>query len=274
VELGLAILSTDYSLPPAELGRLAEERGFESLFFAEHTHIPASRETPYPRGGELPRQYSHTLDPFVACAMAAAVTERLRIGTGVCLVVERDPIITAKEVATIDLLSGGRFEFGVGAGWVLEEMRNHGTDPRRRFALMRERVEAMQAIWTQEEASYEGKHVSFERIWSWPKPVQKPYPPVLIGGGGDRVLARVVRYADGWFPLGLSPDELRPRIEELGRLAHAAGRDRIPVTLFGAKPEARALERLSEAGVARSLLWLDPERDVARQVDELARLVG
>jgi probable F420-dependent oxidoreductase len=172
MELGLAILLTDYSMQPARLGSLAEEHGFESLFLAEHTHIPVSRETPYPGGTELPREYSHTIDPFVGLTAAAAVTERLKVGTGVCLVNQRDPIVTAKEVATLDHVSGGRFLFGVGAGWNKEEMRNHGTEPATRWKLMRERVEAMKAIWTQEEAEYHGRFVDFDPIWSWPKPVQ------------------------------------------------------------------------------------------------------
>src|SRR3989440_1212261 len=175
MEFGVGIFPSEDSQPPDELGRMAEERGFESLLFPEHTHIPASRETPYPAGGELPPEYSRTYDPFVALTAAAVATERLKIGTGICLVIERDPIITAKEVASLDRLSNGRFLFGVGAGWNAEEMRNHGTDPSKRFSLMRERIEAMKAIWTQDEASYSGRQVAFERIWCWPKPVQRPH---------------------------------------------------------------------------------------------------
>src|SRR5438876_3694917 len=175
---------------------MLEARGFESFFVTEHTHIPASRETPYPAGVPLPPEYWHIHDPFVALASAAAVTERIRLGTAICLVVERDPITTAKEVASLDRLSGGRMIFGVGAGWNLEEMRNHGTDPSTRFGLLRERVEAMKALWTSEEASYHGRHVDFERIWSWPTPLQEPHPPVLVGGNGARVLERVVAYGD------------------------------------------------------------------------------
>src|SRR5919198_220563 len=165
MDFGLAIFPTDDAIPPPDLGRMAEERGFESLWFPEHTHIPASRQTPYPGGGELPREYSHTLDPFVALTAAAMVTERLRIATGICLVTERDPITTAKEVASLDRISDGRFLFGVGAGWNLEEMRNHGTDPEHRFRIMRERIEAMKAIWTQDEASYDGRYVEIDRVW-------------------------------------------------------------------------------------------------------------
>jgi probable F420-dependent oxidoreductase len=272
MELGLAILLTDYAMQPARLATLAEERGFESLFLAEHTHIPASRDTPYPGGTELPREYSHTIDPFVGLAAAAAATERLKLGTGICLVTERDPIVTAKEVATLDHVSGGRFLFGVGAGWNREEMSDHGTDPRTRWKVMRERVEAMKAIWTQDEAEYHGRFVDFDPMWCWPKPVQKPHPPVLVGGVGDRVLDRVVDYGDEWIPNRVkSPEELGERIAELQRRAAAAGRERIPVTVFGAKAETRLLERLRAAGVTRSLFYLRPDDPGAmeRQLDEL-----
>jgi probable F420-dependent oxidoreductase len=277
VELGLAILLTDYSIAPAALGASAEERGFESLFLAEHTHIPVSRATPYPGGGDLPREYSHTIDPFVGLAAAATATERLKVGTGVCLVIERDPITTAKEVATLDHISGGRFLFGVGAGWNVEEMRNHGTDPDTRFRRMRESVEAMKAIWTQDEAEYHGRIIDFDPIWSWPKPVQKPHPPVLVGGLGEKVLDRVVAYGDEWIPNRVkSPDELGERIAELQRRAEAAGRERIPVTVFGAKPEARLLERLRDAGVTRALFYVRPEApaEVQRQLDELGKVAA
>jgi probable F420-dependent oxidoreductase len=277
MELGLAILLTDYSMAPAALGASAEERGFESLFLAEHTHIPTSRETPYPGGTELPREYSHIIDPFVGLAAAATATERLKLGTGICLVTERDPIVTAKEVATLDHVSGGRFLFGVGAGWNREEMRDHGTDPSTRWKVMRERVEAMKAIWTQDEAEYHGRFVDFDPMWSWPKPVQKPHPPVLVGGVGDRVLDRVVDYGDEWIPNRVkSPEELGERIAELQRRAEAAGRERIPVTVFGAKSEVRLLERLRAAGVTRSLFYLRPEApdDVQRQLDELGEVAA
>src|SRR5205807_6441058 len=181
----------------------------------EHTRIPGSRAPPYPAGGELPPQYSRTYGPFVALTAAASVTERLLIGTAICLVIERDPIITAKEVASLDQLSGGRFLFGVGAGWNAEEMRNHGTDPARRFGIMRERIEAMKAIWTEEEAGYAGRYVSFDRIWSWPKPVQRPHPPILVGGNGAKVIDRVIAFGDEWMPNRVQDDEMIARMEEL-----------------------------------------------------------
>src|SRR3954451_8642975 len=188
MDFGVGYFPTHDGIGPGALARLVEERGQDALVFAEHTHIPASRESAWPGGGDLPPKYWHCYDLFVALTAAAEATTRLRIGSGICLVIERDPIVTAKEVASIDHLSGGRFEFGVGAGWNREEMANHGTDPRQRMAVMRERVEAMKAIWTQEEASYSGDHVSFERIWSYPKPAQRPHPPVLVGGDGPTVL--------------------------------------------------------------------------------------
>jgi probable F420-dependent oxidoreductase len=275
MDLGLAIFLTDYTVEPARLGRLAEERGFECLLFPEHTHIPVSRETPYPGGGELPQEYSHTHDPFVAAATVAAVTERLKVGTGICLVVERDPIVTAKEVATLDRLSGGRVLFGVGAGWNREEMRHHGTDPARRFSLMRERVEAMKAIWTEDEAEYHGEYVDFDPILCWPKPAQQPHPPVLVGGTGERVLDRVLAFGDEWMPNRVrSPEDLGKRIAELERRAEEAGRERIPVTVFGAKPEAEFVERLAAAGVGRCVFYLPPADpgEVERALEERAAL--
>jgi probable F420-dependent oxidoreductase len=277
MDLGLAHFLTDYGMPPAELARMVEERGFESLFLPEHTHIPVSRETPYPGGDELPPEYSHTLDLFVSLAAAATATERLKVGSGVCLVIERDPIITAKEVATLDHVSGGRVLFGIGAGWNIEEMANHGTDPKTRFRRMRESVEAMKAIWTHEEAEYHGRIIDFDPIWCWPKPVQKPHPPVLVGGVGEKVLDRVVAYGDEWIPNRVrSPEELAPRIAELQHRAEAAGREPIPVTVFGAKPERGPLERLEAAGVTRSLFYVRPEEpgEVERQLDELAKLAA
>src|SRR5687768_9632612 len=214
MDTGIGYFATHDAAGPGEVARLVEQHGHSALYFAEHTHIPASRDTPYAGGGELPRRYAHTYDLFVALTAAAAATSRLRVGSGVCLVIERDPIITAKEVASVDHLSGGRPEFGVGAGWNREEMANHGTDPRTRMALLTERVQAMQAIWTQDEASYAGRFVTFERIWSWPKPAQRPWPPVLLGGGGPTVLDRVLAWADGWFPQWHDKD-LFARIAEL-----------------------------------------------------------
>jgi probable F420-dependent oxidoreductase len=253
---GLTIFPTDYTIAPGELGRAAEDAGFQALLFAEHTHIPVSRDTPPPAGGELPRRYWHTLDPFVACTAVAAATTTLRMGTGICLVVERDPITTAKEVASVDMISGGRFEFGVGAGWNKEEMRNHGTDPDTRFGLMRERIEAMKEIWAHDEAEYHGKHVDFDPIWSWPKPVQQPHPPILVGGTGPKALDRVLSYGDVWMPNRIAkPDWLKDRIAEL---RERAGRH-FPVTYFGADATDEFIDAIAEAGVDRALLQLPDE---------------
>jgi probable F420-dependent oxidoreductase len=259
VRVGLSMFVTDETIGPVELGRAAEEAGFDALFLPEHTHIPASRETERPGGGELPRQYWHTFDPFVALSAIAATTSRLRLGTGIALIVERDPIVLAREAASLDVVSGGRFELGIGAGWNFEEMRNHGTDPAVRFAVMRERALAVRAIWTEEEASFHGEHVDFDRIWCWPKPVQQPHPPIWVGGTGPRVIDRVLDYGDGWFPNVRDLDALAPRIAELQQRAADAGRARVPVTYFGlADPDDEKLEKLAAAGVDRVLLSLPP----------------
>jgi probable F420-dependent oxidoreductase len=277
MDTGIGYFATHDAAGPGEVARLVEEHGHAAIYFAEHTHIPASRETPYTGGGELPRKYAHTYDLFVTMTAAAAATSHLRVGSGICLVVERDPIITAKEVASIDHLSGGRLEFGVGAGWNREEMRNHGTDPRTRMGLLRERVEAMKAIWTEDEAEYHGRIIDFGPIWSWPKPVQKPHPPVLVGGLGEKVYDRVVAYGDEWIPNRVkSPEQLAERIGELQRRADAAGRERIPVTVFGAKAEVRLLERLKGAGVTRSLFYVQAGEadEVERHLEELGKVAA
>jgi probable F420-dependent oxidoreductase len=276
VDFGVMMFPADYAVAPDEIARMAEERDFESLFFPEHTHIPAARESPYPGGGELPDMYSHTHDPFVALAAAAAATRRIRVGTGICLVIQRDPIVTAKEVASLDRLSDGRFLFGVGAGWNAEEMRNHGTDPRRRFGVMRERVEAMKAIWTSEEATYHGRHVNFDRIWSWPKPAQQPHPPVIVGGNGERVLDRVVAYGDEWMPNRIeSVEELGDRIDRLGELAAEAGRPVPKVGLYAAPAKAEEMEAYAGLGVSRYVLFVPPvpRDEAAARLDHLAGVV-
>ena len=259
MKFGVAIFPTREVQSPGEIARMAEERGFQCLLFPEHTHIPASRESAWPGGSELPPYYARTYDPFVACTAAAAATERLLIGTGICLVIERDPIVTAKEVASVDVLSGGRFLFGVGAGWNVEEMRNHGTDASRRFGVMRERIEAMKAIWAEDEASYSGRYVSFDRIWCWPKPAQKPHPPVMVGGSGPRVLDRVLAFGDEWMPNRMSDEDLAARIAELGVRASEAGRGRIPVTVVGFPADAARIEALAAIGVDRIVFWLPQE---------------
>jgi probable F420-dependent oxidoreductase len=275
MEFGIGYFPTSYAVPPGELARLVEERGHESLFFAEHTHIPATRDSPYPAGGELPLKYSNTYDLFVALTAAAAATSRLRVGSGICLVVERDPITTAKEVASLDRLSGGRFEFGVGAGWNREEMANHGTDPRTRMRLMRERIEAMKAIWAEEEASYHGEFVEFERIWSWPKPAQRPHPPILVGGNGPTVLDRVLAYGDAWFP-NYTGEDLIDRAAELRARAERP----IDFMVMGAPAKPAVLAQLREAGCRRVVRWLpsaqrgEIERALEHWESSLAELNG
>jgi probable F420-dependent oxidoreductase len=250
MEFGVAIFPTHDAIRPGDIARLAEERGQESLFFPEHTHMPASH-TPHPVGQPLPRRYAHTFDQFVAVTAAVSATSRLRVGTGVCLVIQRDPIITAKAVASVDHLSGGRFEFGVGAGWNREEMANHGTDPRRRMTVMRERVEAMKAIWTQDEASYSGEFVRFDRIWSWPKPAQRPHPPVLVGGEGPTVLDRVLAFGDAWIP-DYAPDGLLERAAELRARADRP----ISLQVMGMPANPKVIEALAAAGCDRAVHWL------------------
>jgi probable F420-dependent oxidoreductase len=251
MDTGVAYFATHDAVPPGTLARLAEERGHESLFFAEHTHIPAVGGSTRPEGGELPRKYAHTYDLFVTLTAAAAATRKLRVGSGICLVIQRDPIITAKEVASVDVLSGGRFEFGVGAGWNRQEMANHGTDPRRRMALLAERVEAMKAIWTQDEASYAGEFVKFDRIWSWPKPAQRPHPPVIVGGNGPTVLDRVLAFGDAWMP-NYAPEGILDRAAELRERADRP----VDLMVVGVPADTRVLEQFEAAGFRRALHWL------------------
>lgn len=257
MDFGISYFPTTDAIEPAELARDLEQRGFESMFVTEHTHIPASRDTPNPAGGDLPPEYWHIHDPFVALATAATATERLRLGTAICLIVERDPITTAKEVASLDRLSGGRVIFGVGAGWNLEEMANHGTDPERRFGLMRERMEAMKAIWTEDEPEYHGRYVDFDPIWCWPKPVSDPHPPVLVGGNGRTVYDRVIAYGDAWLPNRIGDDEkVIARVAKMRRLGEEAGRAPLPTTLQLAPRDPALLERYEEAGVSRAIYML------------------
>jgi probable F420-dependent oxidoreductase len=258
MDFGIVMFATDYAVRPDELARAVEERGFESLWFPEHTHIPVSRTSPWPGGPELPKEYWHTHDLFVALAMAAGATRTLKLGSGICLVVERDPITLAKEVATLDALSNGRFLFGIGGGWNAEEMANHGTDFKRRWQLLRERVEAMKAIWREDEAAYHGELVDFDPIWSWPKPLQRPHPPIYLGGHGPRALQRVVRYCDGWMPIPIRAGALVDSIADLRQRARAAGRDpaSIAISLYGVPADADALRSYAGAGVQRSIFAL------------------
>jgi probable F420-dependent oxidoreductase len=278
MKYALTMFPTDDAIRPDDLARAAEERGFESLFFPEHTHIPCSRKTPYPAGGDLPREYYRTHDPFVALGLAAAVTKKIKLATGICLVIERDPIVLAKEVASLDSLSNGRAILGIGAGWNVEEMANHGTEFKSRWQLLRERVEAMKAIWQNEQAQYHGKFVSFDPVFSFPKPVQKPHPPVLLGGHGPKALERVVRYCDGWLPISLRAGDIQAGIADLRRLAEKAGRDprSISVSVFWAPADRKALDDYEAVGVERAIFPLPPApRDQVMPIlDKHAKLIG
>lgn len=261
MKYGVTIFPTDYAMPPADLARALEERGFESFWVAEHSHIPASRESPWPGGPELPKMYYDTMDPFVALTAAAMATTTLKVGTGIALVIQRDVIHTAKSVASLDLVSGGRFLFGIGAGWNLEEMRDHGTDPDRRFGLMRESIEAMKAIWTEKIPEYHGDQIDFDAMYQYPKPVQKPHPPIHVGGGFPGGMKRAVRYGDGWIPIGgRDNDDFPAQMKALDDECARVGRDRneIEVTLFGAPPKRELLDELEAQGLDRAIFAAPP----------------
>jgi probable F420-dependent oxidoreductase len=280
MKYGAYIFPTDYAIRPDEVARALEERGFESVWFPEHTHIPVSRRTPFPAGGELPRPYSHSLDPFVALAAAAAVTSRIKLGTGICLVIERDTITLAKEVASLDWVSRGRVLFGIGGGWNREEMEHHGTAFDTRWKKLREQIAALKAIWTQDEAAFAGSFVRFEPIWSWPKPVQKPYPPILMGGNGPHARQRAAEFDGHWIP-NASREPLAEAMADLRARAEKAGRDpaTVSVSLFGARPDEAKLAQQRDLGVERVVFALPSEsRDrvlpLLDRLAELARTVG
>ena len=260
MKFGVAMFMTDYSISPTELARAVEERGLESLWAPEHSHIPLPRVSPWPGGGELPKQYYDVMDPFVVLAAAAAVTDRIKLGTGVCLVIQRDPIQVAKEVASLDQISNGRFLFGVGGGWNAEEMANHGTAFKSRFKLMRERIEAMKAIWTKKQPEYSGEMVNLSKMMTWPKPVQKPHPPVIVGGGFPHAARRAIQYGNGWIPLGGRMD-LPALVDEFYKMAAEAGRSReeLPLTSFGVSLEGGSIAKSAEVGIDRVVISLPSE---------------
>jgi probable F420-dependent oxidoreductase len=278
MHLGVCIFATDYAIPLDELARQTEARGFESLWVPEHTHIPTSRRSPWPGGAELPKEYSHTYDPFVSLMYAAAVTRTLKLGTGICLVIERDTIIMAKEVASLDRLSGGRFLFGIGGGWNAEEMEHHGTEFQTRFMKMGEQVRAMKEIWTKDVAEFHGDYVDFAPIWCWPKPAQQPHPPVLLGGESSYTLQRVVDYCEGWFPRSRQPELVIKGMKELQERAAKAGRDMqtISVSVFGIPGDARLLDTYRQVGATRCILRLPSEgrETILPMLDQYAKLLG
>ncbi|WP_193043817.1 LLM class F420-dependent oxidoreductase [Mycolicibacterium baixiangningiae] len=271
MKFGISTFVNDDSIDPVSLARAIEERGFASLVVAEHTHIPASRESPYPQGGDLPPVYYRTLDPFVTLAAAAAVTSDIELFTGIALLIQRDPIITAKEAASIDLISNGRFVFGVGAGWNLEELRQHGTDPKTRGALLDERIEAIKALWTDEPAEYHGRFVDFQPSYSRPKPVQKPHPPIYIGGNSDATVKRVIRHDAGWISNPLPVEQLTSRVAQL---RDGAGHD-VPLAMFGTPPEPDYWRAADDLGFGQLALLLPtmPLDESLKKLDEFAALV-
>jgi probable F420-dependent oxidoreductase len=272
MHVGLSLFATDQTNDIRDVARAAEDAGFESVFVAEHTHIPTSRESAYPLGGDLPMEYSHTLDPFVALSAAAAVTERIRLGTGICLVTERDPVVLAKAVASLDLLSDGRFLFGVGAGWNAEEMATHGVSFPQRWDVLRDRVLLMQSLWTSEVASYDGQYARLAPSWQWPKPVQSPLP-ILIGGGGARPMRHAVEYATGWMPMP-SRQKFAERLAELASIAAEAGKPVPAVTLHAVRPDAAVLAHYQSMGVERAVLILPPAADVLPVIRDWAGLAA
>ena len=271
MKFGISTFVNDDTIDTVTLARAIEERGFQSLAIAEHTHIPASRESAYPMGGELPSIYYRTLDPFVTLAAAAAVTSRIELITGIALLIQRDPIITAKEAASIDLISGGRFVFGVGAGWNIEELCNHGTDPKTRGALLDERIEAIQALWTDEPAEYHGRYVDFDASYLRPKPVQKPHPPIFIGGDSNATVKRVIRHNAGWISNPSPAEHLKKRIEQM---RDGAGHD-VPLATFGTPIDPDYWGALEDLGYGRVglLLPTKPEEESLRLLDEYAAAV-
>jgi probable F420-dependent oxidoreductase len=279
MDFGAAMFFTDYSMSAGELARALEARGFESIWAPEHSHIPTSRATPFPQGGELPKKYSEAMDPFVTLTAAAAATKTLKIGTGVCLVAQRDPIQTAKLVASIDQISGGRFLFGIGGGWNAEEMEDHGTAFKTRFKLMRERIAAMKEIWTKSEAEYHGELVDFPPMSAWPKPVQKPHPPVIVGGAFPHAARRALAYGDGWIPHASRPQygdvtEFLPRFHQMAAEAKRTPGS-VPVTLFGTSEDPDRLRRYRDLGIARAVVSLPSTRaeEVLPVLDRWAALM-
>jgi probable F420-dependent oxidoreductase len=276
MKIGVNYFVTDYGIDIRELAKALEDRGFDALFIPEHTHIPTSRKTPFPGGGDLPKRYAHTHDIFVALAFAAAATKKLMLGTGICLLPQHEPIVTAKVIASLDQFSNGRFIFGIGGGWNVDEMENHGVQYKTRFKQMREHVLAMKAVWTEEAGSFRGEFVKFDPVWSYPKPLQKPHPPILLGGESDYTLKRIVEYCDGWLPRPRPGVDLLGGVAKLRRMAGEAGRkpQSMSVTVFSAPADPATLASYEKAGIERASFGLpDASRDeIMRKLDEWAPL--
>jgi probable F420-dependent oxidoreductase len=275
VRIGITILATAESIDLRDLGQAAESLGYDSLFIPEHTHIPVGRQSAFPLGEVLPDEYPRMLDPFVALAAVASVTQQLLLGTGICLVPQHDPILLAKVVATLDNLSGGRVLFGVGAGWNREEAANHGTDPNTRWEVMEERLEAMQQIWTMDEAEFHGKYVDFDPIWAWPKPVQRPHPPIMLGGAGKRAIERVATIADEWMPMVHRADNFLTSADDVRRRCEEVGRPAMPITAFGVKARAEVLKKYRDAGAQRCVITMPsaPKDVVLERLTRCAELI-
>lgn len=277
MKYGVMMFPTDYSMSPADLGKAAEERGFESIWLPEHSHIPTSRKSPWPGGAELPKMYYDVMDPFVGLATVASVTSKIKLCTGICLIVQRDVIQLAKEVATLDQLSGGRVILGIGAGWNAEEMEDHGTPFDRRMKVMREKVEALKAIWTESKAEYHGEFVNFDEMMTWPKPVQKPHPPILLGGGFPGGAKRAIRYGDGWMPIDGRGWDITETLSEFRQMAAAEGRepDDLPPSIFAASEDPERLKTYRDVGVDRVVFGLPPEKEdvILPKLDQLAKLM-
>jgi probable F420-dependent oxidoreductase len=287
MDIGISFFPTEYSIQLTELAVELEQRGFESLMVCEHSHIPASRKTEWPGGGELPKEYYHTYDPFIALSFAAGATKTLKIGTSICLVPQRDPFNLAKQVASLDCLSGGRFIFGIGGGWNVDEMENHGVAYNSRFKILRETILAAKQLWTQEQGEYHGDFINFDPAFSAPKPRQTPHPPILLGGNTDHTLRRVVEYCDGWLPMG--PSNMTDGMARLRRIAEEAERDMatLQTTVFqmaslttlveqSDESDKVALEGYKNAGVNRVLLLLPTaDRDTClKTLDDYMPLLG
>ena len=279
MHVGVDIFLTDYSVSPLELGPALEQRGFESVWLPEHSHIPLSRKSPWPGGAELPKRYYDVMDPIVALGAVAACTSTLKLATGICLIIQRDVLQLAKETATIDQISQGRLILGIGGGWNAEEMADHGTGFKSRFKLMREKVEVLKAVWTQTKPEYRGDMLSYEPMMTWPKPVQKPHPPILVGGGFPHAARRAARYGDGWMPLGGRGWDVAETLPKFAELVRQAGRDpqAMDITVFGIATSADEIAKYRDAGVNRVTLTLssDASRDeVLSTLDRYAKMAG